>query len=238
MRRTLILLALLVAFPAAGLEVPPPPHTYLSDFAGVVDSASAASIESNLAALERSTGHQVVVAVFPSLEGEALEDFTIRCAERWKVGRKGLDDGLILFVFVKDRRMRFEVGYGLEATVPDIMAARLLDLAKPSFRRQEYGAGILAVIGGVGHLLHGEPVPSAPRQSNGLALGNLVLVLVLVLVSALFGRRRPPRGGGFLWGALLGGAMGGRLGGGGFGGFGGFSGGGGGFGGGGASGGW
>jgi uncharacterized protein len=236
MRRLFASLSLLaVPLAAAALDVPPPPRAYFNDYANVVSAGTAAQIEGRLAAIEQNTGHQVVVAVFRSLEGDSLEDFTIRCAERWRVGRKGLDDGAIFFVFPDDRRMRLEVGYGLEGTIPDAMSARLLDLAKPYFLQQDYGGGILAVVGGIDSLFKGEPPPERrARRRDGTSLGDLLtILLMLVFLPLLLARRRGRRPG--IWWGGFGGPGAGGFGGGGFGGF---SGGGGGFGGGGASGGW
>ncbi|MFI5143791.1 MAG: TPM domain-containing protein, partial [Thermoanaerobaculales bacterium] len=110
-----LLMSVGVLSPVAALEVPPVPTSYLTDLAGAIPPAQGADIERRLQALETSSGHQVIAVLFPTLAGEALEDFTIRCAERWKVGGKRIDDGAIFFAFIRDRRMRLEVGYGLEA---------------------------------------------------------------------------------------------------------------------------
>ena len=88
-----------------------------------------------LAEGEKTTGAQVVIAVFPSLEGESLEDFSIKLAEKWRVGQKGLDDGAIMLVFLNERKVRIEVGYGLEGAIPDLEAARIIrETIAPRFR--------------------------------------------------------------------------------------------------------
>ena len=223
---------------AAALEVPPTPRSYLTDLAGVVPNQQAAAINDRIEGVETSTGHQVIAVLFPSLEGEPLEDFTIRCAERWKVGRKGLDDGIIFFAFVKDRRMRLEVGYGLEGKVPDAVAHRLLDgVVKPSFARGDYGGGVLALAGALEGIFRGEPPPTpAGSGRSGSPVPFLVLLVIGVLLARAMAAGRGHRGfrGGFGgWGGFSGGGFSG----GGFSG-GGFSSGGGSFGGGGASGSW
>jgi uncharacterized protein len=228
----------LVAATAVALEVPPTPHSYLTDLAGVVPNHQAAAVNKRLEALEKSTGHQLIAVLFPSLEGEPLEDFTIRCAERWKVGSKALDDGIIFFAFVKDRRMRLEVGYGLEGKVPDAVAHRLLDgVVKPSFARGDYGGGVLALAGTLEGIFRGEPPPTPARsgRSGSPIPFFLLLVIGVLLVRAMAAGRghRGFRGGFGGWGGFSGGGFSG----GGFSG-GGFSGGGGSFGGGGASGSW
>jgi hypothetical protein len=152
--------AALAATAVCALEVPPTPTTHLTDLAGAIPATQAAAVEDRLGALERQTGHQVIAVFLPSLEGEALEDFTIRCAERWKVGRKGLDDGIIFFTFVRDRKMRLEVGYGLESKVPDAVAAQLLDDAvRPAFRAGDYGGGVVALADDLGRVFRGDPPP-------------------------------------------------------------------------------
>jgi uncharacterized protein len=231
-------LCALAAVGAAALEVPPTPRTYLTDSAGVVPSQKAAAIEQRLQTLESRTGHQVIAVLFPSLDGEALEDFTIRCAERWKVGRKGLDDGIIFFAFVNDRRMRLEVGYGLEEKVPDAVAHQLLDgVVKPSFARGDYGGGLLALAGALEGIFRGEPPPGpAGRSTSRSGVPGLILLVVAVLLARALAASRGRRG---FWGGYggWGGFSGGGFSGGGFSG-GGFSAGGGSFGGGGASGSW
>jgi uncharacterized protein len=216
------------------LEVPPTPRTYLMDLAGAIPAGQAAAIDERLEGIEKRTGHQVIAVFFPSLEGEAMEEFTIRCAEAWKVGRKGIDDGIIFFAFVRDHKMRLEVGYGLEEKVPDAIARRLLDEAvKPEFARADYAAGVVALAGGLESVFRGDPLPQRSHRgrSNPQPIGSFALVVAIILLRALLGGGRRYRGRGF------GGWYGGGFSGGGFSG-GGFSSGGGSFGGGGASGSW
>lgn len=233
MRAVLATVLAAAASPLLAVEIPPTPQRYFTDLAGVVGSADAARVEERLAGFERRSGHQFIAVIFPSLDGEDLEDFTIRCAERWKVGRRGLNDGLIFFAFVADRRMRLEVGYGLEAQLPDARVARLLDtMVKPAFQRADYAGGVLALAEAVAGTLAGGPVPEpAQQRREGIRVGVLALLAVIVLLDRLAGgsRLRGRRRGSYVgwWGG-----MGGRFGGGGF------SAGGGGFGGGGASGSW
>src|SRR5204863_4715645 len=116
-------------------KLPPPPDRYFNDYAGVVPKDVAERLDAKLHAFDQETSSQVVVAVFPELPSPSLEDFTIRTAQSWRVGRKKLDNGVVLFVFVKDRKSRIEVGYGLEGALPDITARHILDDApSPRFR--------------------------------------------------------------------------------------------------------
>jgi uncharacterized protein len=224
----------------------PPLRGRVNDYAGVLRRDQAQSVESRLAQFEQDTGHQVAVLTVPALEGEDIEGFSIRVAENWKIGKKGFDNGVILVVAVKDRRLRLEVGYGLEGVLPDAIAKRITsEYIVPHFRSQDYAGGIIAGIDAILKVIKNEPLPPSARQkgrdqgSGMSSFAMLAITLGLLAMLALSsmanrrrnqmwsgrGRRDPP----IFWG---GGGFGG--GGGGFGG-GGFSGGGGGFGGGGAS---
>jgi uncharacterized protein len=240
----------LFATSAFALEVPPPPTEWFTDRAGIVSPADAEALNRKLADFEQQSGAQFIVYVFPSLEGEVVEDFTIRAVERWKVGQKKLDNGLVLFVFVKERTVRIEVGYGLEGAVPDAFASRVIrEYISPHFQRGDYAAGLNAGADALIARIRKEepPVPPLrPREqpARGEEGVNLPSVLFLIILFVIIFFILPRTGcGGCFWPMFFlprgGGGI--TFGGGGFrggGGFGGFSGGGGSFGGGGATGGW
>ncbi len=241
----IVALALLLSSVAAwALEVPEKPLGRVSDFAGLLSPADRAHIESRLRTVEEASSNQFAVAIFRSLEGESLEDFSIRLAEAWKVGHAGRDNGLLLLVFVDDRKVRIEVGYGLEGTIPDAVAGRVIrDVLAPPFREGRYAEGIFAAVEALDAASRGEfqPLPDRGRGVPAPIAGLVPFLLLLIFIGVLGSLRRAahlgPRsrrahGGGFWW--IGPGGFGGGLGGGG----GGFGGGGGGFGGGGASGGW
>ncbi|HEY7217453.1 MAG TPA: YgcG family protein [Candidatus Binatia bacterium] len=228
----------------------PPLRGRVNDYAGVMRPEQIQSLESQLAQFEQETGHQVAVLTIPTLDGEDIAGFSIRVAENWKIGKKGFDNGVILVVAVKDRRLRLEVGYGLEGVLPDAIAKRITsEYIVPYFRSQDYAGGIIAGVDAVLKVIKQEPLPESARkrsQNRGSDLNFFIMlgISLLVLASMLggvFGRRRnqmwATRGRGR--GPIIYGGPGGFGGGGFFGGGGsdggGFSGGGGGFGGGGAS---
>jgi len=104
------------------------------------------------------------MAIFPSLEGDSVEDVAARLEERWKVGRKGLSNGVLLVVFLKERKLRIEVGYGLEPVITDAVAASIIrDVIAPRFREQRYAAGLDAAVDAVFARIGGGPAPS-PRS--------------------------------------------------------------------------
>lgn len=230
----------------AGLGVPPL-RGRVNDYARIIAAKDAASLEHLLAQFEQETGHRVAILTVSSLEGEDIESFGIRVADSWKIGQKGFDNGVILIVVPRDRKLRLEVGYGLEGVLPDAIASRILrDFIISRFRAHDYSGGVVAGTQAVLKVIRQEPLPAAARASrrNETAFPPTVVFAILfalfgiIAVSSSMTRRRsdiwgtrgrryyPPMG----WG--------GGLGGGGLSGGGGFSGGGGGFGGGGASGSW
>ncbi|MGH7845112.1 MAG: TPM domain-containing protein [Candidatus Binatia bacterium] len=239
--------------PAHALEVPPL-KARVSDLARLMPAERAYRLEERLAQFERETGHQIAVLTIPSLEGDSLEDFSIRVAEKWKIGEKGFDNGAILLIVADDRKLRIEVGYGLEGVLPDAIASRIVrEVIVPRLRANDPAGGIEAGIEAILKVTRGEPLPESarrtPRSRNELAQALPLLFFVLAAFLFVFlgnlgnrqarsnwtGRRTRSN----VWGGpFIGGfGRGGGWSGGGSGG-GGFSGGGGGFGGGGASGSW
>jgi uncharacterized protein len=250
----LLLLALLVVPVAAALRVPPPPDRRINDYAGALAPAERDRLEQMLAAREATSRNQVVVAIFRSLEGESLEDYSIRLAQAWRIGQKGLDNGVIFLVFLDDRKMRIEVGYGLEGNLTDAVSSSILrDVVAPRFRAGQIADGIGAGLDAIDRAIAGTYV-RPPASGQGRRQGDvgwrelLALLFVFFLIVALVTnrmqqaalRRRGWTGGARGWGGPFvggGGLSGGWSGGGGSSG-GGFSGGGGSFGGGGSSGSW
>lgn len=154
----------------AAAPIPPPPKSYFNDYAGLVSPEAARHFEAKLREFERGSSNQVVVAIFPELPSPSMEDFTVRTAQAWRVGQKKLDTGVVLFVFVKDRKMRLEVGYGLEGALPDATAKRIIDGAiTPAFKGGAYAAGLEAGIDAIIAVTRGEyrppPSRSAPSPS-------------------------------------------------------------------------
>jgi len=243
------LLSLLSADTVSALDVP-----HLSgqvvDLAGIIPADHRESMVSKLQALEARTGAQMVVLTVPSLDGEALEEFTIRVVETWQLGQSDKDNGVLLFVAQKERRLRLEVGYGLEPVLTDALSRRILDnIVTPAFRQGDFGGGLEQAVDAVVAVISGQGEPPALRsprnspQPGGCFVIVVFLLLFFVLPTMMrLGRRRrgwsSSRGLSVPWiiGTGLGNSNRGSSWGGG--GFGGFSGGGGGFGGGGSSGGW
>jgi uncharacterized protein len=229
---------LLVSSAAAAFALPAQPSGRLSDFAGALDPAARSRIEAQLEGYARGRTHQIAVAIFRSLDGQPIEDASIRLAEKWKIGSRA-DDGVLVTVFTADRQLRIEVGYGLEEKLPDVVCARIIrEEMVPRIRAGDLEGGITAGLAAIERAISGDAAAAAghDRPARGgwslddlwgaLAVPLVILLFILSprlgLLSLLLGRRR--RGGGGMPGSFPGG--------------GGFSGGGGSFGGGGSSGKW
>jgi len=243
----LLVLLLLGALPARAEKPVPFLSGRVVDEAAMIPADAKRRIDDKLAAFEQRTGDQVVVLTVDSLDGEPIEDYSVRVAQTWKLGQKGKDNGVLLVVAKQDRKIRIDVGYGLEPTLTDLETGRIIDLMRPDFQKGDFGAGIEHGSEAILTALDGGEVPVPAKQPEGKGLPDFltfgIAIGVFLLLNALANRSRSsrwPRGGGGWWGGFGGGGFGGGgfSGGGGGGGGGGFSGGGGSFGGGGASGSW
>ena len=182
-----IIFVLLLSSVVGALDVPAL-RGRVNDYAGAMQANQVQSLEARLMQLERDTGHQLAVLTVPTLDGEDIEGFSIRVAENWKIGKKGFDNGAILVVAVKDRRLRLEVGYGLEGLLPDAIAKRVTaDYIVPHFRQQDYGGGIVAGIAAVDKILRQEPLPEAARKKAQSRANNLSFPVMLAITFAVLG---------------------------------------------------
>jgi uncharacterized protein len=186
---------LLLPAAAAAKDVP-----YLSgrvvDEAGLLSAAAKQRIDGELAALERQTGgDQVAVLIVPSLDGEPLEEYSVKVAHTWKLGRKGKDDGVLLFISRDDRKLRIEVGYGLEGKLTDLQSHAILDeVIRPRFKEGDFDGGVERGVDAIAKALNGQPLP--PPAAAGSAAGGraarqsplfyLVFGLVFVVVVGTF----------------------------------------------------
>jgi uncharacterized protein len=265
------ILLFLIALLAAGFSsragatevIPPKPDRYFNDYAHVVTPGTAEQLNYKLEDFERQTSSQILVAIYPRMESDSsIEDYTVRVAEGWKVGQKWTNNGAVLFVFIQDRKMFLQVGYGLEGALPDALAKQIIEHEiKPRLRNGDYDGGLTAGVNailaatrgeykGTGHTVAGR---HSRRSGGGVVILTVAVLFLLILLRLISGLARLMPGtvyrrhgyaswGG--WGTGVGGWGGGGSGswggggGGGGGGAGGFSGGGGSFGGGGAGGSW
>ncbi|HEX4737002.1 MAG TPA: YgcG family protein [Allosphingosinicella sp.] len=263
MWRWFLLLLLAAATPAAAQTFPKLTGRVV-DTAGLLTAQDQAALTQKLAAVEQATSRQLVVATVPNLQGYPIEDYGYQLGRAWGIGQKGANNGVILLVSKDDRKVRIEVGYGLEPILTDALSSQIIqDQILPAFRNNDYPGGINAGVDAIAQQLQAPPEAQEQKVQQALQAqhharhrtGSFIplifwgIILLFVIIPAVGGRRYGRRYGGFpvmIWGPGLGGGWGGgssssssSSGWGGFsGGGGGFSGGGGSFGGGGASGGW
>jgi uncharacterized protein len=166
-----VLLATLLGFvlPAFALVAVPQLTGRVVDQTGTLSSGDIAQLTQTLADLERTKGSQIAILIVPTTDGEPIEQFSLRVAEAWKIGRKKVDDGALLVIAKNDRHLRIEVGYGLEGAIPDVTAKRLIDeVITPKFKSGDFAGGISAGVARMIGLINGEKLPApAPAHWDG-----------------------------------------------------------------------
>src|SRR6266852_5788305 len=188
---------LLAGLASARAEVAVPPlKAHVTDLTGTLAAQQIRDLESRLAAFERDKGSQIAVLMLPSTQPETIEEYSIRLAEAWKIGRARIDDGVILVVAKNDRKLRVEVGRGLEGAIPDAIAKRVIaEVIAPHFTAHDFYGGIVAGTGALMKLIGGEDLP-APR--SGVIIHGVhrpidfqtifLLFVALVVTDAIFRR--------------------------------------------------
>jgi len=210
-RRLFAALALLALAGGVRAEVAVPPlKARVTDLTGTLSAEQKSKLEGELQALETKKGSQIAVLLVPTTAPETIEQYSIRVAEQWKLGRKGVDDGVLLLVAKNDRALRIEVGYGLEGVIPDAVAKRVVsDVIVPHFKQGDFYGGIEAGVDRLIRLVDGEPLPPPSRTGATGSSGSggiedyLPLAFIVVII-----------GGGLLrviFGPLLGASVAGGL---------------------------
>jgi uncharacterized protein len=193
----LLCMAVLLPCVAAALKVPTLKGR-VNDYGGMLPPEAEARIEALLKELEEKDSTQVVVLTVPSLDGDSVEDFSMRVAERWKIGRKGFDNGAIMVIARDDRKVRIEVGYGLEGRLTDLTAGRIIrDRIVPEFRAGRFDQGLLNGVVALTEVVRGEYQAPAQPPIGPAASGveDLVpFVLVFIFLVFMLGRVSRPLG--------------------------------------------
>lgn len=189
-RRPIVGIALwlgwLALFNAVGaVEIPARPEGYVTDQANLLSPQTRDQLEQFLRDYEQKTTNQVVVVTLPTLDGESLEEFSIRLAERWKVGQKERDNGVIFLIVSNDHRVRIEVGYGLEGVLPDALAGQIIrQVVTPNFSQGRFEEGITAGVAAMMQAIQGE-FKAEPEKSASDEQVSAFLIFFLILVAAL-----------------------------------------------------
>ncbi|PLV56034.1 YgcG family protein [Thermotoga sp. SG1] len=199
MRRILFLILIALFVLSFSVEFPEPtPYKYVNDYVGVLDSETVEKIVAVGKELEKKTTAQIVVVVVPSLSGLTVEEYANRLFREWGIGQKEKNNGVLLLVAMQDRKVRIEVGYGLEGAIPDGKAGRILDeYVIPYFKEGEYNKGIyygyLAIVREVAReygveITGTSDLPERGTDINGLSI--IIIVVAFIIFSSIMGRGR------------------------------------------------
>ena len=198
--RVFLAAVLLLTAHFAAAEVPVPPlKARVTDLTSTLSADQVRALEQKLAALEARKGSQVAVLLVPTTQPEAIEQFSIRVVDQWKLGRKDVDDGVLLLIAKNDRKLRIEVGRGLEGAIPDAYAKRIIEEEiTPRFKQGDFAGGIDAGVARITKLIDGEPMTMPPagkpagKSSNwdgDLILFGLFAVMAVVhMLQSVLGR--------------------------------------------------
>lgn len=201
-----LLLLLLLSARVAGALEPPLLKGRVNDYAGILSPATVTQMEASLADFEAAESSQIVVLTIPSLEGDSLEAFSLRVAETWKPGQKELDNGALLLIASRDRKLRIEVGYGLEGTLTDLASGRIIrNIITPRFKEGNFDQGVIDGINAMMATIKGEFTPPPDRKKNrGRGIDPGAVFIFALIAFSVMGRiltRSPLISGGI--GAIL-----------------------------------
>lgn len=200
----LLLLSLVAPLLAAAQQLAPVPEldSPVVDTSGTLDGATVQRLEAQALALQQRKGSQLQVLVVPTTLPEDIAQYAVRVYDQWRLGREGVDDGVLLVVAIDDRRVRIEVGYGLEGAIPDATASRVIqEYLVPRFRAGDFAGGIAEASGVLVALVDGEPLPAPMTDQRpggsggGWLIGLFAAFIVAQVVRGMFSRApRPLRG--------------------------------------------
>ncbi|MBL8503895.1 MAG: TPM domain-containing protein [Rhodocyclaceae bacterium] len=179
-----------VAQAADALVAVPPLMARVTDLTGTLSRDKAASLEAGLARFERERGSQIAILLVPTTQPEAIEAYSIRVAEAWKLGRKGIDDGILILVARNDRKLRIEVGRGLEGAVPDAVAKRIVaETIGPRFKEGDFFGGLQTGVAKLQAVIAGEalPAPKSSSPASAAAMDLETLFIVSMVIATMLG---------------------------------------------------
>ena len=206
-----LLLFGVVAATAGDLVDVPPLKARVTDLTATLGGDQAASLEAELAQFERQRGSQIAILLVPTTQPETIEAYSIRVAEAWKLGRKGIDDGILILVAKDDRKLRIEVGRGLEGAVPDAVAKRIVaEVIGPRFKEGDFHGGLRAGVAKLQSAMAGEALPppkSASQSRSGMDIETLLIVSLVIatMLGAVMGQLLGRLGGSTVTSGVVGG---------------------------------
>jgi uncharacterized protein len=194
MKRWLVVLLLLCCASLAlaqdaGLVAVPPLKAQVTDLTGTLTVAQVGALDTQLSQFEARKGSQIAVLIVPTTAPEAIEQYSMRVAEAWKLGRKGVDDGVLLLLAKDDRNMRLEVGYGLEGVIPDAIAKRVIaETITPYLQKNDYAGGIQAGVNQLIKLIDGETLPAAKPRNAGKPTDSMGMLFIVGAAAIFIGQ--------------------------------------------------
>jgi len=188
-----LLFAAVRTAPAAPFPVPPAPTAWVTDTAGFLSEAARVTQDKRLEAFEHASGHQVLVWVGQTTGDTPTEEWTVRAFQAWRIGRKGIDDGLVLFILAGDRKARIEVGYGLEERVPDAAASRILnEVVIPRIKAGDRDGAVTSGVDQLIAAIGGQSAPTVEPSFPALGLPQWIFIGAVGLVVIVLMVRYPP----------------------------------------------
>ncbi|MFM9912163.1 MAG: TPM domain-containing protein [Methylophilaceae bacterium] len=180
---TILTLCLMPLLASAEVAIPPLQHR-VTDLTATLSIEQQADLESRLAAIEAKKGSQIAILIVPTTQPEDIAQYSIRVVEAWKLGRKGVDDGVLVLLAKDDHRSRIEVGYGLEGALPDVIAKRIVsDVMRPYFKQGDFYDGLVAGTDKIAAVIDGEPLPEVKsHEAQGWDANAIFAVLVAAIV--------------------------------------------------------
>ncbi|PIT93782.1 hypothetical protein COU00_02535, partial [Candidatus Falkowbacteria bacterium CG10_big_fil_rev_8_21_14_0_10_43_11] len=201
--KIIIIFLFLLALPASAYYNPGTPSGFVNDFAGVIDSATKQSLEQKLVAFEKETSNEISVVTVKNLDGDYIENFAEKLFKEWKIGKEKEDNGVLILAAIEDRKMRLEVGYGLEGALTDAQSNWIINNEmKPAFQAGNYGEGINLAVDKIISATRGEYIPSEKKQSKvNYEFIFWVVIFVFMWLAAILGRSKSWWAGGAIGGA-------------------------------------
>ena len=197
LRLTLFLCLVLPLATLAQPAIPEHGGRWVHDEANLLSASAIAELEQILKAERDSTSNQIAVLIIPSLEGEPIENYTLKVAEKWKLGQEKKDNGALLFIAVNDRALRIETGYGLEGTLTDAVSSRInRNEIAPRFRQNDFDGGIKAGVIAIIQVIKGEYKNDEPPTRKSKKRSPFFTILMIIIAIIVISRRRNNRGGG------------------------------------------
>lgn len=173
-----------VSFFVFAKETPPVPNPprLVNDFAGILQAQESAQLEQKLRIYNDSSSTQIAIVVENSLEGDDVFDYSFRLAQAWGIGQKGKNNGALIYIAIQDRKIRIQVGYGLEATLTDAACKQIIEeLIKPTFKQQQYYAGLDAATSRILAIIKGE-FKADPKSKSG---GKLIYIIIFIVIALI-----------------------------------------------------